>query len=251
MSGRLGAAVERISAGMTTRDIVPGHPWADTAPVRAELFSAERLEQHAISLASAQPVAERTKRVRTLRRRLDDNAKVLLTAWRASASEVAAGREVVPAATWLLDNYHLVEAQIREVRTDLPEGYYRLLPKLADGPFAGYPRVFGVTWAFVAHTDSHFDPDILRRYLVAYQTVQPLTIGELWAVAITMRIVLIENLRRLADQMTMGRADRLDANSLADRICAPGQAHTALLPEVARLAGRPLSEVFAAQLAKR
>ncbi|MCL4067382.1 glycosyl transferase [Pseudomonas sp. GX19020] len=251
MSGRLGAAVERISAGMTTRDIVPGHPWADTAPVRAELFSAERLEQHAISLASAQPVAERTKRVRTLRRRLDDNAKVLLTAWRASASEVAAGREVVPAATWLLDNYHLVEAQIREVRTDLPEGYYRLLPKLADGPFAGYPRVFGVTWAFVAHTDSHFDPDILRRYLVAYQTVQPLTIGELWAVAITLRIVLIENLRRLADQMTQGRSERLEADSLADRICAPGQAHTALLPEVARLAGRPLSEVFAAQLAKR
>lgn len=236
---------------MAASNIVLGHPWADTAPVRAELFSAERLEQHAISLASAQPVAVRTKRVRRLRRRLDDNARVLLAAWRASASEVAAGREVVPAATWLLDNYHLVEAQIREVRTDLPDGYYRLLPKLADGPFAGYPRVFGLTWAYVAHSDSHFDQDTLRRYLTAYQTVQPLTIGELWAVAITLRIVLIENLRRLADQMTMGRADRLDADGLADRICAPGAAHSALLPEVERRAREPLSEVFAAQLARR
>ena len=64
------------------------------------------------------------------------------------------------------------------------------------------------TWAFVAHTDSHFDPDTLRRFILAYQRVQPLTIGELWAVAITLRIVLIENLRRLADQITAGLHDR-------------------------------------------
>ncbi|MBJ2150829.1 glycosyl transferase [Paracoccus sp. IB05] len=229
----------------------PAGLWSDTAPVRAELFSVERLEQHAVTLAAAQSVAPHRNRMPPLRRRLDANARVLLAAWRASAREVAAGHDVVPAADWLLDNYHLVEAQIREIRTDLPDGYYRLLPKLAEGPFAGYPRVFGIAWAFVAHTDSHFDPKILRRFLLAYQTVQPLTIGELWAVAITLRIVLVENLRRLADQMTLGRAERAEADSLADQICAPGQAHAALLPEVERRARGPLSEVFAAQLAKR
>ena len=104
-----------------------------------------------------------------------------------------------------VDNYHLVEEQIREIRDDLPPGYYRQLPKLADGPFAGYPRVFGLAWAFVAHTDSRFDPEMLRRFVRAYQHVQPLTIGELWAVAITLRIVLVENLRRA------GRADRATA----------------------------------------
>ena len=148
----------------------------------------------------------RAARVLSLQRRLNDNAAVLLAAYRASAAELESGRGVVPAAEWLLDNYHLVEEQIREIRDDLPPGYYRQLPKLADGPFAGYPRVFGLAWAFVAHTDSHFDPDTLRRFVVAYQRVQPLTIGELWAVAITLRIVLVENLRRLADQITAGRA---------------------------------------------
>ena len=130
---------------------------------------------------------------------------------------------MVPAAEWLLDNYHLVEEQIREIRDDLPPGYYRQLPKLADGPFAGYPRVFGLAWAFVAHTDSHLDPDMLRRFIAAYQRVQPLTIGELWAVAITLRIVLIENLRRLADQITVGRAARADADALADRLARAGR----------------------------
>src|SRR5690606_27797124 len=199
-------------------------PWTDTAPVREELFGVERLEQHAGSLARAQVVAVHPPRLRSLHRRLDDNAVTLLAAYRASALEVEVDRGVVPAAEWLLDNYHLVEAQIREIRQDLPPGYYRQLPKLASGPFAGYPRVFGIAWAFIAHTDSHFDPDTLTRFVLAYQRVQPLTIGELWAVAITLRIVLVENLRRLADQITTGRAARAAADALADRLLAVGSA---------------------------
>jgi len=158
---------------------------------------------------------------------------------------------VVPAAEWLLDNYHLVEDQVREIRDDLPPGYYRQLPKLAAGPFAGYPRVFGLAWAFVAHTDSHFDPAVLRRFIAAYQRVQPLTIGELWAVAITLRIVLIENLRRLTDQISAGRMARADAQALANRLLASGNARSALESDIGTREAGPLSELFAAQLAKR
>jgi cyclic beta-1,2-glucan synthetase len=226
-------------------------PWHDKAPVRGELFGIERLEQHAQSLAAAQPVTASPPRVPSLRSRLNDNAAVLLAAYRASAAELESGRAVVPAAEWLLDNYHLVEAQIREIRDDLPPGYYRQLPKLSDGPFAGYPRVFGVAWAFVAHTDSHIDPDMLRRFIAAYQRVQPLTIGELWAVAITLRIVLIENLRRLAEQITAGRTARADADALSKRLLESGCARSALDTDIASRPVAPLSELFAAQLAKR
>ena len=226
-------------------------PWNASAPVRQELFGVERLEQHARSLASAQQVTPRPRVVGSLQERLIDNATTLLAAYRICASDLESGRGVVPAAEWLLDNYHLVEAQVREIRDDLPPGYYRQLPKLATGPFAGYPRVFGLAWAFVAHTDSHFDPEILRRFIDAYQDVQQLTIGELWAVAITLRIVLIENLRRLADQIVAGRAERACADALADRLLDSGGAVFALDTEISVRSSAPLSEVFAAQLAKR
>ena len=174
-------------------------PWDSREPLREELFSLERLEQHARSLAVAQSVTARAKptKGRPLARRLADNGAVLLDAYRKVARGIDEGRAITPPGEWLLDNYHLVERQIRAIHADLPPGYYRQLPKLAGGPFVGYPRVFGVAWAFVAHTDSRFDADILCRFVRAYQNVQPLTIGELWAVAITLRIVLIENLRRL------------------------------------------------------
>jgi cyclic beta-1,2-glucan synthetase len=186
-----------------------------------------------------------------LRKRLDDNAVVLLAAYRASAAELEGGRGVEPAAEWLLDNYHVVEEQIRQIRDDLPPSFYRQLPKLSDGPLAGYPRVLGLAWAFVAHTDSNFDPEVLRRFISAYQAVQPLTIGELWAVAITLRIVLVENLRRLADEIGTGRKARNDADELANDLLRSGAARTALDLDARTRSRGPLSEMFAAQLSKR
>ena len=229
----------------------PRAPWDATAPVREELFGIERLEQHAESLAAAQLTTLRPRSVLSLQNRLNENADVLLATYRESAAELESGRNVVPAAEWLLDNYHLVEEQIREIRDDLPPGYYRQLPKLASGPFAGYPRVFSLAWAFVAHTDSHFDPENLRRFLAAYQRVQPLTIGELWAVAITFRIVLIENLRRLADQITAGTEARADAETLSDNLLAAGGSRSILELDIATRSTAPLSERFAAEMAKR
>ncbi|MBA3695407.1 MAG: glycosyl transferase, partial [Methylotenera sp.] len=228
----------------------PSPPWDDSIPIREELFGIERLEQHAQSLALAQVVTLKPIVVMSLQIRLNDNANVLLAAYHAGAAELEHGRPVVHAAEWLLDNYHLVEEQIREIREDLPPGYYRQLPKLASGPFAGYPRVFGLAWAFVAHTDSHFDPDTLRRFIAAYQTIQPLTIGELWAIAITLRIVLIENLRRLADQITLGRAQRAEAETFAASLLESGHPRAAFDIDIATRSSGYLSELFVAHLAK-
>jgi cyclic beta-1,2-glucan synthetase len=230
----------------------PGSLWTGTSPIREELFSVERLEQHAGSLAAVQTVTSEPHRVPSLHARLGDNAAVLLAAYRASAATLEVGAPIVPAAEWLLDNYHLVEAHINEIRDDLPPAYYRQLPKLSDGPFAGYPRVFGMAWAYVAHTDSHFEPEMLRRFVRAYQKDEALTIGELWAVAITLRIVLIENLRRLAAQITEGHTQRAMADTLADRLLGtaehPGQPVATVL---ARFHDAAIPELIAAQLAKR
>ncbi len=189
---------------------------------------------------------------RSLALRLKDNEAVLLEAYHTIGSAAGVRHAVTPAGEWLLDNYHLVEEQIRDIRDDLPPGYYRQLPKLADGPFSGYPRVFGIAWAFVAHTDSHFDPDMLCRFVRAYQRVQPLTIGELWAVAITLRIVLVENLRRAATLIVSDRVARQEADTLADRLLGVnGHAAEPAARALQRYEHAPLPEAFAVQLIKR
>ena len=125
---------------------------------------------------------------------------------------------ITPAAEWLVDNFYIVEEQLREIRDDLPVGFYRKLPKLASGHLQGYPRVFGVAWAFVAHTDSRFEPEVLRCFVTAYQRVQPLTIGELWAVPISLRIVMVENLRRLSVRIVGSQMAREGADAFVDEL---------------------------------
>ncbi|MBP9951803.1 MAG: glycosyl transferase, partial [Cypionkella sp.] len=231
--------------------------WQDQSPIRADLFGAERLEHHAQTLAAAQPVRAGSGRwAPRLDVRVRDNAGFLLDAYKICAQALQAGETVTPAAEWLLDNFHLVEQQLRQIRDDLPPGYYRQLPKLADGPFAGYPRVFGLAWAYVAHTDSLISGPVLARFVSGYQKVQPLMIGELWAVAITLRIVLIENMRRLALQIVEGQEQRRQADAIVNAVLTAettlGQSQfSAMQSAVSVYETMPLPEHIAAQIAKR
>lgn len=171
---------------------------------------------------------------------MKQNAAVLLQAYRDNSEALLAGQPVPLAAQWLLDNYHLVEEQLVQIKLDLPPGYYRQLPKVALGPFVGYPRVFELAWAYIAHTDSLISGPALNRFVLAYQSVQPLEIAELWALAITLRIVLVENMRRLSVQINLALEQRIAADALMD-MAEPS------LPND----GGDLPEIFAAQIAKR
>ncbi len=234
------------------RILAPTEPWSSVELIREELFSIERLEQHAASLANAQSVERNPLKRRSLSGRLRENETVLLRSYRAIAGAADDGRAITPAAEWLIDNYHLVEEKIRQIRVDLPPRFYRQLPTLAEGPLAGYPRVLGLAWAYVAHGDSRFEPDTLRRFVRAYQQVSPLTIGELWAIAITLHIVLVENLRRAAERIVGSRVARRDADRVADRLLGLDdreaepdalQRHCEQYPD--------LSDAFVVQLVKR
>lgn len=101
-------------------------------PIRGEIFGAERLAQHAQSLAGAHRVHPQAPRKGApLLDRFEDNARALLQAYRALAEEVQHERAISPAAEWLIDNFHIVDEQVIEIREAIPSGYYRVLPKLA------------------------------------------------------------------------------------------------------------------------
>jgi len=220
--------------------------------VRSELLSIERLEQHAERLAGVARVTTRPNTRRHLPRRLQDNGRALADAYRDVERAVREERAITPADEWLLDNFYVAQQQIREVQDHLPRGFCRRLPNLAEGPLEGYPRVFGLAWALVAHTDSRLDRQTLVRFVSAYQRVQPLTIGELWAVSIVLRLVLVENLRRAADQAAGGRAACLEADALADRLLGAGGREPEP-PETAlrRFTSTPVPTAFVVRLLQR
>src|SRR5581483_5381165 len=121
---------------------------------------------------------------------------------------------------WLLDNFYLIEEQIRTAKKHLPKGYSRELPRLARGPSAGLPRVYDIALETISHGDGRVDPEGLSRFIAAYQTVTPLKLGELWAIPIMLRLALIENLRRVGARITANRTHRDLADAWADQMMA-------------------------------
>jgi cyclic beta-1,2-glucan synthetase len=205
----------------------------DDAPIRFELCGPEQLAEVARELAGAAALGPHPAG-RPLLRRLQDNRRRLAEAYRELSPPVRAREPITPDVEWLLDNYYVIEEVLREVQSDLPAGYYAELPVLASGMLHGLPRVYALAVALIAHTDSSLDEARVVDFVRAYQTVVPLTIGELWAVPTMLRLALIENLRRLAVQMLQARTDRAAAGALVEQAHAAGDGPDPALPEPPR-----------------
>ncbi len=188
-------------------------------PFRDEFLGAERLEDRAVTLALRFTV-DPHRRPNSILPRFEDNARVLRHAYEALAGDVRAGRFVTAASEWLLDNYHLVSAQVSAVRRNLPPAYYEQLPSLAPSDHLGRARVYAMAVEMVRHSDGRFEQSDLSTYLSSYQRIAPLTIGELWAWPSMLTLALIENLRRLSDEILSARA----ARTMADEYLAHADA---------------------------
>ena len=184
--------------------------------------------------------------------RLHDNIRVLREAHTYLAIQDQSGHEMSPAAEWLLDNFYVVMGQVKEIHEGLPRRYFRDLPVLVEAHLAGLPRIYGVAWAFVAHTDSAFDDSLLVGFLQAYQETRELTQGELWALPTGLRVVLVENLRRLSERVATAKAARVSANAWCDAWKESGSQATAALPALLEdLRTRGVENPFVLQVLQR
>jgi cyclic beta-1,2-glucan synthetase len=215
---RLSSHWQRRRAGFraTPRPLVPGA--SIVGPIRGELLGADRLAERAREVARAQRLARPAGPLRPtpLLSRLEESRRLLEEARTRLAEAAPRNVDVGPAGAWLLDNFHVVQEHVREVRESLPRGYYRELPELAAGPLAGYPRVYELAIMLIAHSEGRIDLATVDLVTAAFQEVAPLAIGELWAIPAMLRLGLLENVRR----MTLRTAQRLDEVEAADRCAA-------------------------------
>jgi len=189
----------------------------EEAPLRSELFTADQMAQHGKNLAAQHELTFERGPDRLLPR-LASNEKVLVEVGALLAANAEPHRRVTPAGEWLLDNFYLIEEEIRTAKRHLPRGYSRELPRLASGPQAGLPRVYDLALQVVSHGDGRVGRGTLTRFVASYQSVKVLKLGELWAIPIMLRLALIENLRRVGARIAAGRNSRNLAGMWADKM---------------------------------
>ena len=197
--------------------VIATHPDPEAELLRGELLSVDQLRRHAAVMARRHKTDSRRRPDRLLRR-LAVNERVLLAGHELVSQAAAGGRRVALAAEWLLDNFYLIEQQIALARRHLPPGYSRQLPQLSQGSSAGFPRVYDMALELISHVDGRVDAETITGFVAAYQSVQPLGLGELWAFPIMLRLALLENLRRVVSRIARRRKDRDAAIAWAARL---------------------------------
>jgi cyclic beta-1,2-glucan synthetase len=241
--------------GMKSRIGMDGifREYGDDLPLRLDLFSTDQLQSHAEALAQWH-VIDRHPGGDQLHARLKANELVLMDAYQVVSGEVAKSRPISPAGEWLLDNFYLIEEQIRTTRRHLPKQYSRGLPRLCNGPTAGYPRVYDIALELISHVDGRVDEESLHHFITAYQRQEQLGLGELWAIPIMMRQALIENLRRVAARIATDTIHRSKASRWAETFLGiVEQAPNELILSVADMARQQssLSCAFVAEMSRR
>ncbi len=223
-------------------------------PFRSELFSADQMEQHGKTLASSHILGPQRAPDQHLLTRLAENEVFLIEVRNLLTETVKANYQITPAGEWLLDNFYLIEEQIRTGKRHLPKGYSQELPRLLNGSSKGLPRVYDIAQETISHGDGRVDPENLSRFVASYQTIKTLKLGELWAIPTMLRLALIENIRRIGVRVAAGRIERDLADSWADQMIAIAEKDPkSLILIIADMARTdpPMTTPFVSEFARR
>jgi cellobiose phosphorylase len=223
------------------------------SPYRAEIYTREKLQTHAIALAKRHVLLDKPTPERLLRR-LDENERILLEVYSLLTESFTKNKRIAPAAEWLLDNFYLIEEHIYTGKKHLPKGYSKTLPQLLKGDSAGLPRVYDLAVEIISHSDGHVDLANLTAFINAYQTISTLKIGELWAIPIMLRLALLENIRRLAIIIAEEINNKALANDWADKMIETAEKDpknlVLIIADMAR-SEPPMEATFVAELTRR
>ena len=186
-------------------------------PFRSELYSSEQMDRHGKAVARSHQL-QKGLPVDKLLKRLESNEKTLLEVRNLLVESIRSGKTITPASEWLLDNFYLIEEQVVIARRHLPKGYSEALPYLSAGISMGMPRVYDIVLEIISHSDGRVDITGLTSFIASYQTETILTLGELWAIPIMLRLAVIENLRRVAGNIALDVIDQNLADHWADKM---------------------------------
>lgn len=192
----------------------------DELEIYDAILSNEELERHAADLVRLHVTGKKSKLYFSLEMRMNKNFKYIMSVYKHLNENSGEILRATPASEWLLDNFYIVEEQVKEISQSISKKYFYHLPRLKNGRLKGYPRVYAIALELISHTDGRFDEKMLVNFVTAYQNYALLSSGELWVLPIMIRIALIENIRRICDKIVISHKQRYKADRLADILLA-------------------------------
>ncbi len=179
------------------------------------ILNSEEMEKHAAEIAQNHNIMKRTKLSYLLIPRMNKNYNYIKNVYR-NLNSILKEEDVYISQEeeWLLDNFYIIEEQVKEIRKSLSKSYYSGLPGIKNGLFKGYPRIYAIAFELVLHTDGKIDEKAIINFIKAYQTKALLSSSELWALSLMIRIALVEKIKKICEKIVETRSQREKAEKI-------------------------------------
>ena len=177
-------------------------------------FNIGFLKESALKLAENHLALDNGKYYKPIKPVLAESKKILEESYRELSTLAKSNKEISPAAEWLIDNFYIIQEQIVQIGIDFPKGYQKSIPLFKKGEFKGLPKVYELVLNLMNHTDNIVDLEVLTQYVQKYQEGRTLMQGELWAIPIMVRFILIEKLAQKASRILLRKSVRKEVNEL-------------------------------------
>jgi len=161
---------------------------------------AEQVDRAARETANRHPAAPRIGGAFDVQQHVARLERVLNAAHKRFVSEPELS--LTAEGEWFLDNFHVVQQALRQVRTDLPPRFYRQLPTIELPSGDRCPRIGAIAGELIRVSEDYLDLEQVNRFVRTYQSVAPLTMGELWALPAMLRLGVLEVMARAAGELT-------------------------------------------------
>ncbi|MCJ7815533.1 MAG: hypothetical protein MUP31_05725, partial [Xanthomonadales bacterium] len=107
-----------------------------------------------------------------------------------------------------LDNYHVLSDAAKVCQDFLVEGLYERLPQTVGDKYAGLPRVVLLACELINASKLQLDQQMLRGALSEYQEHAPLSVAEIWALPIILRLIILSDCLDSLVKLLFGRSPK-------------------------------------------
>ena len=148
--------------------------------------------------------------------RMEENYNYINSTYTRLNDDIIKNLEVPPAAEWILDNFYLIEEQVKQLRSEIVKKSYLNLPTLKTGKFKGQSRIFALVMELSLLTNGKMDDSNLAGHIKTYQEHNKIFERELLALPIVIKLALLENIRSICEKIRDTQVQWKRANDIVE-----------------------------------
>lgn len=186
--------------------------------IKGALLDTQQLEDYLRKIASGHVLQDKSNKYTYPIPRLKENFEFITEVYNLLNEHIKLKLPIHPAGEWILDNFYIIDETVKIVTKELTLKKYTNFLGIANGPYAGFARIYVLASEIVAYTDGKINGKNLEVLLKAYEDKKTLSMDEIWNINTFLQVALIENIRETCEKIYSAQLQKYKVENIIERL---------------------------------